>query len=95
MQLNFTTLTRWFIYPLLAWIAFDRYVLPKLFVFDPAKVKEIANESIALYGDDSPNYNRTLLFEDLTQRLQKEYGKVVAPLYWDEWVLNTAGNAMV
>ncbi|KAK6497462.1 C-8 sterol isomerase [Arthrobotrys musiformis] len=72
----------------------DRYVLPKFHVFDPVKLQEICNESIELYGDDSPNYNRTLLFNDLAARLQKEYPKHVSEVKWDEWVFNNAGNAM-
>ena len=81
-------------YGLTIWFAFNRFILPRLYIFDPVKFQEICKESISLYGDDSPNYNRTLLFEDVTKRLQAEYGKHISPIHWDEWVPNNAGNAM-
>ncbi|EWC47070.1 hypothetical protein DRE_03439 [Drechslerella stenobrocha 248] len=87
-------LGRALIYVFVLWSVLDRYVLPKNYVFDPARLQEISQESIALYGDDSGNYNRTLLFNDLSARLKKEYPRYVQEINWDEWVMNNAGNAM-
>ncbi|KAF8423345.1 ERG2/sigma1 receptor-like protein [Tirmania nivea] len=71
----------------------DRNVLPKLYIFNPAKLQELCQQSIELYGGE--NGNTTLLFEDLTGRLQKEYGrKYVADLNHEEWFFNNAGGAM-
>ncbi|KAK6524946.1 C-8 sterol isomerase [Arthrobotrys megalospora] len=94
MKLDAIAFARVFVYIFILWTAFDRYILPKLYVFDPVRLQEICKESIELYGDESPNYNRTLLFNDLAARLQKEYPKYVAEIKWDEWVFNNAGNAM-
>ncbi|KAK6353110.1 C-8 sterol isomerase [Orbilia brochopaga] len=94
MRLDAISITRVFVYIFILWSAFDRYLLPKLYVFDPKRLQEISQESIALYGDDSGNANRTLLFNDLSARLKKEYPKYVTDINWDEWVFNNAGNAM-
>ena len=72
----------------------DKHVLSGLYIFEPAKLQELSRKSIDLYGGE--NGNATLLFEDLTLRLQKEYGaKHVADLDHSEWVFNNAGGAMV
>ncbi|KAJ6255850.1 hypothetical protein Dda_9107 [Drechslerella dactyloides] len=94
MRLDAISISRVLVYCFILWSAFDRYVLPKGYVFDPARLQEISQESIALYGDDSGNYNRTLLFNDLSARLKREYPKYVTEINWDEWVFNNAGNAM-
>lgn len=94
MQLDVLNIGRIIVYITILFSVLDRYVLPKFHVFDPIRLQEISKESIELYGDDSPNYNRTLLFNDLAERLKKEYPKYVTELKWDEWVFNNAGNAM-
>ncbi|KAF3926801.1 hypothetical protein ABW20_dc0100569 [Dactylellina cionopaga] len=94
MRLDAMNIGRVLIYIFIVYSAFDRYILPKMYVFDPAKLQEICKESIALHGDDSANRNRTLLFNDLSARLKKEYPKYVTEINWDEWVFNNAGNAM-
>jgi len=71
----------------------DKHVLSSLYIFEPAKLQELCRKSIDLYGGE--NGNTTLLFEDLTLRLQEEYGtKHVADLDHREWVFNNAGGAM-
>ncbi|KAF3929595.1 hypothetical protein ABW19_dt0208779 [Dactylella cylindrospora] len=94
MKIDYMSIGRILVYLTIIFAAFDRYVLPKMYVFEPAKLQKLCQESIDLYGDDSGNYNRTLLFEDLVVRLKKEYPKHVIDLKWDEWVFNNAGNAM-
>ncbi|KAF3913134.1 hypothetical protein AA313_de0202534 [Arthrobotrys entomopaga] len=94
MKFDAMTLGKVLLYTFIAWTAFERYVIPKMFVFDPVRLQEISKESIALYGDDSGNYNRTALFNDLSARLKKEYPKYVTEINWDEWVFSNAGNAM-
>ena len=72
----------------------DRTVLPKLYIFDPATLQELCRQSIELYGGERGN--TTLLFEDLTDRLQGVYGrKYVQDLNHGEWFFNNAGGAMV
>ncbi|EPX74821.1 C-8 sterol isomerase Erg2 [Schizosaccharomyces octosporus yFS286] len=57
--------------------------------FDPAKLQELSQQSIELYGNDT----RALLY-DLNKRLIAEYGDLIFPLNDDEWVHNNAGGAM-
>jgi len=94
MRFDAFKIGRYILYPVVAWTVFSRYILPRSYVFDPARLQEIAKESIALHGDDSGNYNRTLLFLDLNERLKKEYPRYVNDLNWDQWMFNNAGNAM-
>jgi len=71
----------------------DKNVLSRLYIFEPAKLQQLAQQSIDLFGGE--HGNNTLLFEDLTRRLQKEYGeKHIADLNHKEWFFNNAGGAM-
>ncbi|EPS43226.1 hypothetical protein H072_2734 [Dactylellina haptotyla CBS 200.50] len=94
MKFDVMTLARVSIYGFIIWSVVERYLMPKSYVFDPKRLQEISQESITLYGDRSGNYNRTLLFNDLSARLKKEYPKYITEINWDEWVFNNAGNAM-
>lgn len=69
----------------------DKNVLPSLYIFDPVKLQELSQLSIEASGG-----NTTVLFEDLVERLQKEYGKQhVMDLKREDWFFNNAGGAMV
>lgn len=61
-------------------------VLPNFYIFDPAKLQELSQNSIAKYG--GPGGNTTLLLEDLVEGLRLEYGdKHVNPLVRDQWFM--------
>lgn len=61
-------------------------VLPNFYIFDPAKLQELSQSSIAKYG--GPGGNATLLLEDLVEGLRLEYGdKHVNPMVRDQWFM--------
>ncbi|TGZ85481.1 C-8 sterol isomerase [Ascodesmis nigricans] len=65
-------------------------LLPRAYIFDPARLQELSKESIA-----AANGNTTVLFEHLTDSLRKEYGeKHINKLDKDAWFFNNAGGAM-
>lgn len=55
--------------------------LPRFYIFDPKKLQELGQKSIA-----HANGNTTVLFEHLTQSLKDEYGdKHIDSLDRDAW----------
>ena len=68
--------------------------LHKGYIFDPAKLQELSQQSIDKFG--GTNANHTLLFQDLVERLQGEYGtQHIGGLKNEDWMFNNAGGAMV
>ncbi|KAI5852600.1 ERG2/sigma1 receptor-like protein [Morchella snyderi] len=68
-------------------------MISRFYIFDPAKLQELSQNSIAKYG--GPGGNTTLLLEDLVEGLRTEYGdKHVNKLSKEEWFFNNAGGAM-
>jgi C-8 sterol isomerase len=59
-------------------------MISKFYIFDPVKLQELSQNSIAKYG--GPGGNTTLLLEDLVEGLRGEYGdKYVNKLSKEEW----------
>ncbi|OLL24151.1 C-8 sterol isomerase erg2 [Neolecta irregularis DAH-3] len=67
----------------------DRFVLPRLFVFDPTKLSELSRAAVAAHGNDTH-----ALLNTLVSSLKVEYGEAVQDIKDDEWIFNNAGNAM-
>jgi len=88
--MNLFNVARYSIPVILFFALLDKYFLGKTYVFDPAKLQTICQNSIAKYGNDTE-----ALMEDIVSSLRQEYGEAVSPYDGSKWVLNNAGGAMV
>ena len=72
----------------------DKNFLPTQYVFEPAKLQQISQNAIAMYGDGG-NQTEALL-RQITSDLRKEYGDLINGDWGkDDWFFNNAGGAMV
>ncbi|KTW30274.1 hypothetical protein T552_00750 [Pneumocystis carinii B80] len=68
---------------------FDKFCLPKLFIFSPERLQELSVEAIKKHKNDTLG-----LMNELAKNIKKEYGNAVLPLDHSKWFFNNAGNAM-
>ncbi|CCJ28545.1 unnamed protein product [Pneumocystis jirovecii] len=68
---------------------FDRFYLPKLYIFSPKKLQELSVQAIKKHPHDTK-----ALMDYLAESIRKEYGDSVLPLDHSKWFFNNAGNAM-
>ncbi|KAG4306323.1 hypothetical protein PORY_000311 [Pneumocystis oryctolagi] len=68
---------------------FDKFYLPKLYIFSPKKLQELSIQAIKKFPDDTE-----ALLNHLAESIKKEYGNSVLPLNHNKWFFNNAGNAM-
>lgn len=69
---------------------FDRFCLPKLFIFSSQRLQQLSIEAIKKHQNDTLG-----LMNELAKNIKKEYGNSVLPLDHSKWFFNNAGNAMV
>lgn len=62
-------------------------MLPKGFIFDPARLQELSKEAIASH----PDGNSTHIMQTLAVKLREEYGeKYINEYEKDKWMFNNA-----
>jgi len=88
--MNLLNVARYSIPIILFFGILDKFFLGKTYIFEPEKLQQICQVSIAKYGNDTE-----ALMKDIVTSLRAEYGEAVYPYDGNKWVLNNAGGAMV